>query len=239
YLIPDFQNPTGRVMPQAQRQRLLTAARATGTWLVVDETVADIALDVPTPPPFGSLATGGGGEQVVTVGSLSKGHWSGLRVGWVRAGTRLITELTTLRVTADMSGSVLDQLVAGRLLEREEEILRRRLPILREQRDRLAELLGRTFPEWRWQLPPGGLSLWVDLGRPVASALAQAALRHGVRIEGGSRFGADPGTFEHRLRFPYTQPAERAEEAVRRIATGLSEGLAGGEVAPGRPHWVA
>jgi DNA-binding transcriptional MocR family regulator len=240
YLIPDFQNPTGLVMPREQRQRLLTAARATGTWLVIDETVADIALDVPTPAPFASLASGaGGGEQIVTVGSVSKGHWGGLRVGWVRAGTRLITELTTLRVTADMSGSVLDQLVVGRLLDREDEILRRRLPVLREQRDRLAELLGRTFPDWRWQLPPGGLSLWVDLGRPIASALAQAALRHGVRIEGGSRFGADPGTFDHRLRFPYTQPVDVADEAVRRIAAGLAEGLPSGDTAPGRPHWVA
>lgn len=240
YLIPDFQNPTGLVMPREQRQRLLAAARATGTWLVIDETVADIALDVPTPAPFASLASGaGGGEQIVTVGSVSKGHWGGLRVGWVRAGTRLITELTTLRVTADMSGSVLDQLVVGRLLDREDEILRRRLPVLREQRDRLAELLGRTFPDWRWQLPPGGLSLWVDLGRPIASALAQAALRHGVRIEGGSRFGADPGTFDHRLRFPYTQPVDVAEEAVRRIAAGLAEGLPSGDTAPGRPHWVA
>ncbi|MFI6876511.1 PLP-dependent aminotransferase family protein [Streptomyces sp. NPDC050400] len=239
YLIPDFQNPTGRLMPTEQRQRLIAAARATGTWLVVDETIADIALDAPTPPPFASLAAQGGGEQIVTVGSLSKGHWSGLRVGWVRAGTRLITELTTLRVTADMSGSVLDQLVAGRLLDREAEILRRRLPVLRAQRDHLAGALSREFPDWRWQLPPGGMSLWVDLGRPVASALARAALRHGVRIEGGSRFGADPGTFEHRLRFPYTQPVEVADEAVRRIAAALDGGLGAAGDEPGRPHWVA
>ncbi|GAA2349005.1 PLP-dependent aminotransferase family protein [Streptomyces kunmingensis] len=239
YLIPDFQNPTGRVMPREQRRRLIAGARATGTWLVVDETVADIALDVPTPPPFASLAPHGGGEQIVTVGSLSKGHWSGLRVGWVRAGTRLITELTTLRVTADMSGSVLDQLVAGRLLAREADILGRRLPVLRAQRDLLTASLGREFPDWRWQLPPGGLSLWIDLGRPIASALARAALRHGVRIEGGSRFGADPGTFEHRLRWPYTQPAEVAEEAVRRVGAALDSDLTTTTEDPGRPHWVA
>ncbi|NEB76576.1 PLP-dependent aminotransferase family protein, partial [Streptomyces sp. SID14478] len=239
YLIPDFQNPTGHVMPAEDRRRLIAAARATGTWLVVDETIADIALDVPTPPPFASLAGPGGGEQIVTVGSLSKGHWSGLRVGWVRAGTRLITELTMLRVTADMSGSVLDQLVALRLLAREEEILRRRLPVLRAQRDHLDRALRHEFPDWRWQVPPGGMSLWIDVGRPIASPLAQAAMRHGVRIEGGSRFGADPGTFEHRLRWPYTQPPEVAEEAVRRIAAALDGGLGPTGEEPGRPHWVA
>ncbi|MHC5261187.1 MocR-like transcription factor YczR [Streptomyces sp. UC4497] len=239
YLIPDFQNPTGRLMPSEQRRQIIAAARATGTWLVIDETIADIALDGRSEPPFASLAPSGGGEQIVTVGSLSKGHWSGLRVGWVRAGTRLITELTALRVTADMSGSVLDQLVAGRLLDREDSILRGRIPVLRERRDRLAEALGREFPDWRWEVPPGGLSLWVDLGRPIASALGRAALRHGVRIEGGSRFGADPGTFEHRLRVPYVQPVEVAEEAVRRIAAALDGGLGGAGEEPGRPHWVA
>ncbi|MFJ8823061.1 PLP-dependent aminotransferase family protein [Streptomyces sp. NPDC102467] len=238
YLIPDFQNPTGRLMPPDQRRQIIAAARATGTWLVVDETIADIALDTPTPPPFASLAPHGG-EQIVTVGSLSKGHWSGLRVGWVRAGARLITELTAQRVMADMSGSVLDQLVALRLLGREEEILRRRLPLLRAQRDRLTGLLGQEFPDWRWQVPPGGMSLWIDLGRPIASALAGAALRHGVRIEGGSRFGADPGTFEHRLRWPYTQPAEVAEEAVRRVAAAVDAGVGPAGDEPGRPHWVA
>ena len=56
YLIPDFHNPTGRLMPREQRVPSSSAARATGTWLVVDETVADIALDVPAPAPFASLA---------------------------------------------------------------------------------------------------------------------------------------------------------------------------------------
>ncbi|MFB6671107.1 PLP-dependent aminotransferase family protein [Streptomyces sp. NPDC056390] len=239
YLIPDFHNPTGRLMPREQRVRLLEAARATGTWLVVDETVADIALDVPAPAPFASLAAHGAGEQVLTVGSLSKTHWGGLRIGWVRAGSRLITELATARVPFDMSGSVLDQLVALRLLDRMDEVLSERLPRMRAQRDALAEDLARELPEWRWQLPPGGLSLWIDLGRPIASALARAALRHGVRIEGGSRFGADPGTHEHRLRFPYTQPPEVAREAVRRLAQTLADGLGTTGDEPGRPHWVA
>lgn len=54
YVIPDFHNPTGALMPPEQRLRLLAATRATGTWLVVDETIADIALDVPAPAPLAS-----------------------------------------------------------------------------------------------------------------------------------------------------------------------------------------
>ncbi|MEU4799633.1 PLP-dependent aminotransferase family protein [Streptomyces sp. NPDC023327] len=239
YLVPDFQNPTGALMPREQRVRILETARATGTWLLIDETIADIALDVPPPAPFASLAPHGAGEQVVTVGSLSKSHWGGLRIGWVRAGSKLITELAMARVPVDMSTPVIEQLVALRLLRGVDDVLRARLPRLRAQRDALAASLARHVPEWRWRVPPGGLSLWVDLGRPIASSLARAALAHGVRIEGGSRFGADPGTHEHRLRVPYTLPPAQAEQAAIRLAATLTEDLRTPDATPDRRPWVA
>ncbi|MFJ2769078.1 PLP-dependent aminotransferase family protein [Streptomyces sp. NPDC087300] len=239
YLVPDFQNPTGCLMPREQRVRILETARATGTWLLIDETIADIALDVPPPAPFASLASHGTAEQVVTVGSLSKTHWGGLRIGWVRAGSRLITELAMKRVPSDMATPVIEQLVALHLLGGMDEVLRERLPMLRAQRDALADSLARHLPEWRWQLPPGGLSLWVDLGRPVASALAAAALGHGVRVEGGPRFGADPGTHEHRLRIPFVLPPERSEQAVRRLAAALAGDLRPVNGDQAQRNWVA
>ncbi|NGO72310.1 PLP-dependent aminotransferase family protein [Streptomyces boncukensis] len=242
YLIPDFQNPTGCVMPYADRVRLARTARATGTWLLIDETLADLALDVPAPPPFAAAAPAGCGEQILTVGSLSKTHWGGLRVGWVRAGSRLITELAMARVSADLATPVLDQLVALGLLERDAQVLRRRLSQLRAQRAALAAALTERLPDWRWRLPPGGQCLWADLGRPVVTALTEAALRQGVRIEGGTRFGVDPGTHEHRLRLPYTLPAPSIETAVARLAAALDGepgAGAGGAWSPRRRDWVA
>ncbi|MCJ0873336.1 PLP-dependent aminotransferase family protein [Streptomyces sp. AP-93] len=241
YVIPDFHNPTGALMPEEQRLRLLAATRRTGTWLVVDETIADIALDVPAPAPLASLAPkggAGGADHVMTIGSLSKTHWGGLRVGWIRATAKMITELTAVRVAADMTGSVLDQLVALPLMEGLERTLPARLEQLRGQRAALIASLERHTPEWSWQVPPGGLSLWVDLGEPVSSALADRAAAAGVNIGRGARFGVDPGTFEHRLRIPYTLPAERLDEGVRRLA----EAFHGGVPLPSaveRPYWVA
>ncbi|MCX4783028.1 PLP-dependent aminotransferase family protein [Streptomyces sp. NBC_01264] len=238
YVIPDFHNPTGALMPQEQRLRLLAATRRTGTWLVVDETIADIALDVPAPAPLASLAPQGGADHVVTIGSLSKTHWGGLRVGWIRATAKMITELTAVRVAADMTGSVLDQLVALPLLEGLERTLPARLEQVRGQRAALIDSLERHTPEWSWQVAPGGLSLWVDLGEPVSSALADRAAAAGVTIGRGARFGVDPGTFEHRLRIPYTLPADRLDEGVRRLA----EAFHGGVPLPSaveRPYWVA
>ncbi|MFJ8564976.1 PLP-dependent aminotransferase family protein [Streptomyces sp. NPDC093514] len=238
YVIPDFQNPTGALMPPEQRLRLLAATRATGTWLVVDETIADIALDVPAPAPLASLAPRGGADHVITIGSLSKTHWGGLRVGWIRATAKMITELTAVRVSADMTGSVLDQLVALPLLDGMDAALPARLAQLRIQRAALVQSLQRHTPEWSWQIPPGGLSLWVDLGEPVSSALAERAAAAGVHIGRGARFGVDPGTFEHRLRIPYTLPADRLDEGIRRLAAAFHDGVPLPS-AVDRPHWVA
>ncbi|WP_438290919.1 PLP-dependent aminotransferase family protein [Streptomyces sp. HUAS TT7] len=239
YLIPDFQNPTGALMSAEQRTRVLRAARATGTWLLIDETMAEMSLEGPAPAPFVSLAHQGESEQIVTVGSLSKTHWGGLRIGWVRAGSRLVNELAALRIHVDLAPSLIDQVLAKTLLPGMDDVLARRLPELRERRDALAESLTRHLPEWRWQLPVGGLSLWVDLGRPIAGALAQAALDHGVNIQPGSRFAADPGTHEHRLRIPFVHEPERTDEAVRRLAAALDAGLPAVTGEQNRPHWVA
>ncbi|MEX0168401.1 PLP-dependent aminotransferase family protein [Streptomyces sp. LMG1-1-1.1] len=238
YLIPDFHNPTGHLMPQEQRRELARAARATGTWLVVDETLTDMALDVPAPAPFAATAGGGDGEQIVSVGSLSKSCWGGLRVGWVRASARVVTELARVRITADLSGSVLDQLVAVALIDRLEVILPQRVEELRRRRSALTAALARHVPEWRWTMPPGGMCLWIDLGRPVSSSLAARALRHGVRVEGGARFGVDPGTHEHRLRIPYTLPEDVYEPAAERLAAAL-DGAPGTFADPALPDWVA
>ncbi|MGW2407394.1 MocR-like transcription factor YczR [Streptomyces sp. NPDC001739] len=238
YLIPDFHNPTGLLMPEQERVRTLRAAARSGTWLVVDETLADLALDVPAPPPFAAHAAAGGTGQVITLGSMSKTHWGGLRIGWLRAPARLVTELAGQRVATDMGGSVVDQLLALTLLAQAEDLLPPRLDQLRRQRAALAAALAEHLPQWTWRLPPGGLSLWADLGEPVASALAERALEHGVRIESGAYFATDPGIFEQRLRIPYTTPADTLREAVRRMATALADDLTVRSAAR-RPHWVA
>lgn len=78
----------------------------------------------------------------------------------------------------------------------------------------------------------------MDLGEPVSSALAERAAAAGVHIGRGARFGVDPGTFEHRLRIPYTLPPDRLDEGVRLLAQAFHEGV---PLTPGveRPYWVA
>src|ERR687893_347300 len=89
YLIPDFHNPTGRLMPAGRRGSVATALRRHRTVAVVDESLVELALDdAAPPPPFASFAPG-----AVTIGSASKALWGGLRIGGVWAPHALVGRL--------------------------------------------------------------------------------------------------------------------------------------------------
>jgi DNA-binding transcriptional MocR family regulator len=219
YLIPDFHNPTGHLMPAPLREQIVAAAHRAGTDLVIDESFVDLpAVGVTPEPPVASFDRH---ARVLTVGGMTKPFWGGLRIGWVRAPAPVIARLAAVRVTVDTAGPVLDQLVALRLLERSGEILPSRWTQLTQQRDSLVAALREHLPAWSVPVPPGGMSLWVELDAPVSTALAHAALAHGVRLAPGPRFGVD-GTLERFLRLPFTLPSADLIEAVRllEIAAG-------------------
>ncbi|MFE9816518.1 PLP-dependent aminotransferase family protein [Streptomyces sp. NBC_00236] len=235
FLIPDFHNPTGLLMPDDERVRVLAAARRADSWLIVDETLTDLALDVSPPAPFASFAAPGDTGKVIVLGSMSKSHWGGLRIGWLRATANLVTELAGQRIANDLGGSVIDQLVADTLLHAAPDWLPAHLARIRGQRAALSEALTKHFPHWQWNQPPGGLSLWADLGEPAAAWLAERSLGFGVRIEGGGCFAAAPGIFENRLRIPYAMPPDVLRDAVQRMAaaSGLPPAAS-----THQPHWI-
>jgi DNA-binding transcriptional MocR family regulator len=214
YLVPEFQNPTGHLMELALRERLPAAAHLAGTDLVIDESFVDLTLDADPMPP---VALFDRHARVLSIGGMSKLFWGGLRIGWIRAAPALVQRLAAVRVGVDMAGPVLDQLVAARLLGRSARVVASRQVQLRAQRDALAAALRTDLPDWRFRLPEGGVTLWVELDEPVSSALARAAESYGVRLAPGPRFGLD-GTMERFLRLPFTLPEADLVEAVARIA---------------------
>ena len=216
YLIPEFHNPTGRLMPTALRERLAATAAQTGTDLVVDESFVELALDGTTMPP--PVALFDRSSRVVSIGGMSKPYWGGLRIGWVRASAPQVQRLAAARVGVDMASPVLEQLVAVRLLAEAETIVGERRAQLAEQRDVLVGELARLLPQWRVVAPSGGVCLWAELDGPISSALSRAAEAIGVRLAPGPRFGLD-GTLERFLRLPFTLPAAELVEAVGRIAS--------------------
>jgi DNA-binding transcriptional MocR family regulator len=214
YLAPEFHNPTGLLMPADARRELARALATARTTAVVDETLLDLALDgTSVPPPF---AAGTGAELALTVGSLAKSFWGGLRIGWVRGDVTTIRRLAAVRASLDLSTPVLEQLVARELLLDPEPVLAARRQELTAKRDLLIGALRRQFPDWDVPSPAGGLVLWCRLDAPVSTALAAAALRHGVAVAAGPRFAVD-GTLERWLRVPYTLPDEVLLDAVQRL----------------------
>ncbi|MCX9191635.1 hypothetical protein C3Y87_09445 [Carbonactinospora thermoautotrophica] len=214
YLIADFQNPTGHLMPEATRAAIAELAARTRTPLVVDETLAELLLDPgPMPPPVAAYH-----PSVITIGSASKSYWGGLRLGWIRAPRDLIDRLAGVRPSLDLGSPILEQLICTELTRHGDAALRDRRAQLAAQRDTLVAAVRDLLPEWRFTVPRGGLSLWIDLGAPVSTALAVAAERYGLRLAAGPLFSMD-GAFARYLRLPYTLPEETLAEATERLAT--------------------
>jgi DNA-binding transcriptional MocR family regulator len=216
YLVPDNHNPTGLTLPPEGRKRLAHILAETRTRTIVDETMTEVWLDQPVPPPFAAFMTTRR-DLVLTIGSMGKSFWGGLRIGWIRAERGSLATIAALRPSIDMGTPILEQLAAARLLAVADEVLPERREILRARRTLLLSLLERHLPDWRALPGNGGMALWVRLPAPMSSALSAAASRLGLELPPGPRFGVD-GTLERFVRIPYTLPDDQLDEAVRLLA---------------------
>lgn len=216
YLVPDFHNPTGYSFTAEERERVRNVAARHRVTVVGDETLTDLALD-PGADIRDPFAGDGRSAFVVSVGSASKAYWGGLRVGWVRAHPDLVAHLARTRQSVDISSATLEQLVVVELLARGDDVLAERRAVLREQRDLLCGLLTEAFPEWTVRTPPGGPTLWVGLGGPLAHAVAAAAAAEGVVVNAGPTFTPDGSARDH-LRITFARSAADIERAVPRLA---------------------
>lgn len=211
YLIPDFHNPTGASLPDDQRARIAATARSAGTHLVVDETTAE--LDIDREGSYTPVAAFD--PRVITVGSMSKIAWGGMRIGWIRAERDLIDRLLAVRPSFELGTALLEQCIAVELLDDMPALLSHVRERLRAGRDAvqrgLAQLDGVHMPT-----TPGGLSAWVDLGAPVSTRLSLAAREQHLILPPGPRFTTG-GVLERRLRIPITLPPDRTAEALERM----------------------
>jgi DNA-binding transcriptional MocR family regulator len=214
YLMPTFQNPTGALMPERERRAAAKLSAELSIPILEDNTLADLSLGVEPPPPIAAFAPA---APILTVGSLSKLFWGGLRVGWIRASEDLLARIARLKIIADLGGSILSQLAALKLLARAERIKQKRRAQVRGRFELLTGLLARHLPEWEWTPPAGGLSLWVRLPRGDANEFAQIALRHGVSVVPGPLTSPD-GSFADHLRLPFVLDRKPMEEGVARLA---------------------
>src|SRR6195952_2307755 len=122
YLIPDNQTPPGLPRPMAGREQLPRIIAETRTRTIIDETITDMWLDEPVPPPLAAAMTTRS-DLVLTVGSMSKSFWGGLRIGWIRAERSTLATIAALRPSVDMGTAIVEQLAAANCLSAEDEVL--------------------------------------------------------------------------------------------------------------------
>ena len=210
YVIPTYQNPTGSVLSPLARERL--ARVAADVPLIEDEVPADLGF--PGEPRPMSLAAFS--DAVISVGSLSKSIWGGLRIGWIRAAVPLVNRLARIRAVHDLGGNVPTQLAAAHLVTQLDDL--GRAGELKARHDHLQALLAEHLPSWHVPTIQGGQTLWVKLPHGDGNSFAQTALRHGLAILPGA--GLDvTGASDPYVRLHFRARPDDLTEAVTRLTT--------------------
>jgi DNA-binding transcriptional MocR family regulator len=220
HLTPTFNNPTGAVMPAEQRIEVASIAREAGVIVVEDGTLSELSIDghkVPAP-----IAAHAPEDTVLTIGSMSKLYWGGLRIGWLRGPVALIRQLTRLKSASDLGCPVMTQAVATQLLS----VVDRARAIRREQlasrRDVLTSTLAELLPEWRFRQPAGGLFVWASVPDVDTRYFAQTAIRHRVAVTPGALFSIND-SHDHALRIQFLPDDPLLRLGVARRAAAWRE----------------
>jgi DNA-binding transcriptional MocR family regulator len=224
YLVPTFQNPTGRTLPGERRRRLAEIAAEHGLWLIEDDPYGELRYDGEPLQPIAAYP--GAHDRTITVSSLSKVLAPGLRIGWLRAPEALLRPLAIAKQAADLHTSTVDQFAARASLQAVDidEHITRLCAEYRLRRDALLDGLAAALPEGStFNRPAGGMFVWARLPAGWdAAELLVAALRHDVAfVPGAPFFAVDADTRTLRLSFTTHAPAQIVEGLGRlRAAAG-------------------
>lgn len=220
YLIPTFQNPSGRAMSLARRKEVAAVLEETGVALLEDNPYGRLRYEGEAAPSIASL--GNMSAQTILLNSASKIIAPGLRIGWLRAEGEILKRLTIAKQAMGLQTSVPDQLVVAHYLEHGdlEGHVAELVETYRPRRDAMVNALRAVLPESATiTYPQGGMFCWVDLGDGTdTAAMLPKALDNGVAyVPGYAFYGSTPNRATMRLSF-VTNDKETIDEGVRRLA---------------------
>jgi 2-aminoadipate transaminase len=228
YVIPNFQNPTGRLLALDRRQRLVEWAGRRDVLIVEDDPYGSLYFeDVATAEETRPLRADDPEGRVLYLSTFSKTLAPGFRVGWMVAPPSLIERFETAKQSTDLTSGILDQHIVYEAVKR--GVVRALAPKLRalyaRKRDVMEQALrARIGDQISWTSPKGGFFIWAAL--PPGSSdqvLLERALAHGLVFVIGSAFFVD-GSGHEMIRLSFSAPSiERIEEGVKRLASALSE----------------
>lgn len=224
YLQPGVHNPTGRVLPATARKHLARALDELDVPVVEDNCLADLCFTGARLPSLAALCER---APVLSVESITKVAWGGLRAGWLRGPRHLIEATARQRHAVDFGSPVAAQLLTVQVLAAFDDVVQRRRRRLAAAADRFARAVEAQLAGCRFERPAGGLSMWLDLGDIDGTAFASAAVRHGVAVVAGA--AASPsGRGDNHIRICFDRPPGQLDEAVARLAAAWDSVRPGG-----------
>ena len=229
YVLPNFQNPTGRSMNEERRAALAAHAAATGLPIMEDNPYGDLWFDTPPPAPL----TGRNPEGGIYLGSFSKVLAPGLRMGFLVAPKAIYPKLLQAKQAADLHSPSFNQrliyeVMQGGFLERHVPTIR---TLYKQQRDAMLAALAEHFPQngnadetLTWNKPAGGMFLWARLPKGMnAVDLLPHAVDKGIAFVPGAPFFAGAGD-ERSMRLSFVTPSiEEIQRGVAALAQAIHE----------------
>jgi 2-aminoadipate transaminase len=228
YVLPNFQNPTGRTMSEARRAAVADAARQLGLPIVEDNPYGDLWFDAPPPAPL----TARNPEGSIYLGSFSKVLAPGLRLGYLVAPPAIAPKLLQAKQAADLHSPTFNQRLVAEVMKG--DFLDRHVPTIRalykSQRDAMLAALDRemTGLGLEWNSPDGGMFLWARLPAGLdAVQLLPKAVERGVAFVPGAAFYADqPDARTLRLSF-VTASVSQIDTGIAALAATIREAQGG------------
>jgi len=218
YVIPTVQNPTATIMSEARRTELLSLAEAYDVPIMEDECYSDLIWDRTRPPAIYAMDKT---NRTIFVGSFSKSLAPALRVGYVAAPWALMGQMLAMK--KDAGSGALEQMVLAEYCKKHfSDHVDRLCKVVKSKLDVLIEALGEHFGTTaEFDVPKGGIFLWVRLPAPVDTAkLAQLAAESGVAINPGPEWSINPDGANRYLRICYANPSV---ENIRSGVAALAE----------------
>ena len=227
YLLPNFQNPTGRTMTEARRAAVSAAAQAAGLPIVEDNPYGDLWFDEAPPLPL----TARNPEGCIYLGSFSKILAPGLRLGFLVAPKAIYPKLLQAKQAVDLHTPIFTQRMVSAVMK--DGFLDRHVPTIRalykQQRDAMVAALQRDMKglDVEFNVPKGGMFLWLRMPEGIDSTalLAQAVERNVAFVPGAPFYAGEPDTRTLRLSF-VTATVEQIDTAIAALAATVREALA-------------
>ena len=217
YLIPDFQNPSGRCYSDEHRKKIADIIEASQTLLIEDAPYSELYFHAPHKSISQMLP-----KQSYHLGSFSKVLSPALRVGWIRADVELLTPLVAYKEAMDLHTSGITQRMVSEYLKNGisfENHLQTLRIAYQEKMHYFSKQLDLHLPSFEYTQPKGGMFIYGCFRDVDTRALVQQCLEKGIVFVPGAEFGGA----NDEIRFNFTHSSfEEIAEGIKRIKSVLS-----------------